>query len=698
MKHNKILTAVIAWLLAVVLALGVVGCLTTAFSLHLESFERVAVYCAGSTLACTLLFSLKHGWIPVLLAGAALMGYHWQLGEFVPEFWQLVYRISHVYNQAYHWGVIQMVNTPWNAGSADLTMTFLGICFGTAVTWTVCRGKGASLPVCLSLVSLLLCVVVTDTVPAAGWLYLLILGQIMLILTGSVRRENPAQGNRLTLLAALPVTVSLGVLFLAMPKEGYVSHAQTLRESLVTWIQAFSQRETQVIDMELPEKKPVIPENLNLKVLGRRQDSPEEVLSVTAETGGILYLRGQDYDVYDGSFWRSSPNRVEEFRYEGEDLGYVILETRQTLEQVYLPYYPRDGLSLIGGQYQNLRMENRYSFVRRGLPSGWQTLSHSPENTSGAGEQYLLLPQDTKETAQALLKPILEGKTERYEMAAAIAEYVRQAAVYDKNTDPMPEGAGDFALWFLRQGKRGYCVHFATATAVLLRAAGIEARYVSGYMLPTEAGETKTATGENAHAWVEYYEPGLNTWVVLESTPAEGLPAAAQETQGQEETLPAATEEEIPQTEASQETIMPVAKESEEPPEESAPEEPAVKKALPAWVGKLGRSVLLLALAAGILEGQYRLRRILGRWNRRRGSANRMALRRWRETERLSILLRQAPPGELKSLALKAKFSQHTLTEEELERFEEFMARAEETLQGRPWYLRLVYRYVFAVI
>lgn len=696
MKADKMVTAVIALILSVVLALGAVGCLTTAFSLNLEDPGKVVALCIGTCLFGTVIFSWKQGWILGLLAGIVMIAYQWRLGEFAGEFWQLVYRISHVYNQAYHWGVLQLVDTPWNAGYADLPITALGMVLGGAAAWAVCRGKGASFPVCMSLLPLLLCVVVTDTVPAAGCLYLLILGQIMLTLTGGVRRENAYQGNRLTFLAALPVAAALALVFLAIPKEGYVSHAETLREQAAAWFQSLPRQGTEILESIV--SRPAAPDTLNLAALGRRLDSQEEVMAVAAETGGTLYLRGRDYDIYDGTAWRTTGNRVEEFGCEGVNLGYVVVETRQEMEELYLPYYPRDPLSLIGGKYDNLRITQSYSFVRRGLPENWQELAASGDQSAAADSRYLELPEDTRIQARNLLSSVLGQESTVVEKARAIASYVRQSAVYDKNTDPMSEGAGDFAMWFLGEGETGYCVHFATASVVLLRAAGIPARYVSGYMLPARAGETEPVTGENAHAWAEYYVPGLNTWLILEATPPEGQPGGGQETR--EETLPETTSAPTaaPPTEAPIQTQPPVPAATEPVPAVTTHQPEEEREALPAWVGQAGSALLVLILIAGLTEGQYRLRRSLRRWDQHRGGPNRMALRRWREAERLARLLRETPPREIKNLALKARFSQHTLTEEELETIDLWLTQAKASLKEKPIYLLPLYRYVFAAI
>lgn len=696
MKADKILTAVIAFVLAMVLALGAVGCLVTAFDLRLGSFKNVIFWCALGAFLCSLFFSFRHGLLPAAVAGAIWIGYQWRLGAFGQALWQLIYRITHVYNQAYHWGVIQMVDTPWDAGTADLPMIALGSLLTAAVAWTVCRKKSGALPVCLSLIPLLLCVVVTDTVPSEPYLYLLLLGQILLTLTGGARREN--QGNRMTLYAALPVILALGTLFLAIPKEGYVSHADDLRERMSSWFHTLPQKGVDVLESMTVTFQTAQPETVDLASLGRRRDSQAEVMSVTAENGGALYLRGQDYDVYDGTSWRISPNRVEAFGCEGVNLGYVVVQTRQEEKSLYLPYYPRDALSLIGGKYENLRIAKEYSFVRYGLPEGWQ---EKTEGTRKAGSgNYLALPEDTEAAARELLAPILEGKITRTERAQAIADYVRQSASYSRDTGPMDPDAGDFALWFLREGETGYCVHFATAATVLLRAAGMEARYVSGYMKPVRAGETETFTGENAHAWAEYYAPGLDTWVILEATPAEGLPSGgpeSQETQPAPETLSPVTE--APESQPQPTVQAQPAENTSEVPTIPEPQEPPEgRKPLPVWIGRTVTVLLILALSWGTLEGQRSARLGLRRWKQRHGDPNRMALHLWRETEQVAKLLRQPPPEELKALALKAKFSQHTLTDGELEAFTRWLIQGKSALKGKPAYLRLLYRYVFAEI
>ena len=88
-----------------------------------------------------------------------------------------------------------------------------------------------------------------------------------------------------------------------------------------------------------------------------------------------------------------------------------------------------------------------------------------------------------------------------------------------------PPAERDFVSYFLLDSREGYCSYFASAMAVLCRAAGLPARYVEGYSLHAAPGESVVLTGEDAHAWVEVYFNGVG-WLSFDPT------AAAQDAQG----------------------------------------------------------------------------------------------------------------------------------------------------------------------
>ena len=111
------------------------------------------------------------------------------------------------------------------------------------------------------------------------------------------------------------------------------------------------------------------------------------------------------------------------------------------------------------------------------------------------------------------------------------------------------------------------------------------------------------------------------------------------------------------------------------------------------WLQKL--LVVILVIAAVV--GQWRLRLYLRRLWMRKGDPNVQALRRWRWSKQLAKLRRQDVPEALMELALKAKFSQHTISAEELAMFDGYFIRSQEHLQTKIWPLRWLYRVIFAV-
>ena len=681
MKLERWVRAFLSSALAFCVSLGSVGCLITAFDISLASYPTLVLTCLGASVLCGLVLSGKRGGIALLLLAGLLLGYLWRRGEAVQQLGQLLYRISYIYDRAYHWGYLKLADSAWNAGVADLPLAVLGCGIAATVAWEICRGKSGMMAILLAVLPLCACLVVTDTIPDEEYLFLLLLGLIELLLTARVRQHNRMQGCRLLFMTLLPTVAALGLLFWMVPQDGYVSHAEQIRNTLLNYVRKAPDTVTSIAETAVQTAQSQEPESVNLASLGSRFPSSAAVMKVTADTGGTLYLRGRDYDVYNGTGWETTLHRTEQFTAPEQSLGLVTVETVSPFQQIYLPYYPDENLSLVGGRLENTGLYQSYTCTRMGFAQDLPVLLSAAEKIRGPynEELYLELPEETRERARAILSQLsLSGQTVT-DRAQEIAAYVRSSARYDLQAQRMPDGAGDFALWFLEQADRGYCVHFATAAVVLLRAAGIEARYVSGYMVRAGAGETVTVTGENAHAWAEYYEPALGLWLALEATPA--VDATVQE-----------------QT-TSEMTTMPTAQPSSVPPEQTISpklEQMESAESSSQWMALIWVLPVLVGTAAAI-QGQRMLRLERRRRRQKNGPANAQALARWREVVLLAKLLKQPAPENLEALAQKAKFSQHTLTEEELLAFESYLRTARRKLSRQPWYRRLVYQYGYAL-
>ena len=426
-------------------------------------------------------------------------------------------------------------------------------------------------------------------------------------------------------------------------------------------------------------------EDVDLTEIGPMRQYEYPVMEVVSPKRGVIYLRERDYDRYTGTGWEATEDREEKLSLEGEweTVGQITITTRWGREQYVLPYYPGETIELEGGWAENKDREKTYSFTLYEMSGDWHyraTAPRSPDfsviyadGTRFDGEEmkYLGLPKTTQEGLTELMTQLLSNERTATEIAKTVADYVRASAEYDLNTGRMPQTEEDFVLWFLRSSDTGYCVHFATTTAVLLRAAGVESRYVTGYMVTTKAGGPVTVTGADAHAWVEYYEPRLGAWLVLESTPA---------ALGNVETEP--TRPKPTQTTGPTQPSTPKESEPKQQQQENQKKRPDM------WI------LAAILGCAAVLWLPVRRWKIL--WRRKKAKKlppNRYGLALWGQCEELAKALGEKPSKELECIAQKAKFSQHTLSEAELAALETYVAESVTACREKPWYRRPADRY-----
>ena len=107
--------------------------------------------------------------------------------------------------------------------------------------------------------------------------------------------------------------------------------------------------------------------------------------------------------------------------------------------------------------------------------------------------------------------------------AQTIKNYLSTQMSYSVQLDTLPAGA-DPVEYAVMEGHEGYCMHFASAGALLLKKFGVPARYVSGYVVfpssfvEKEGGYYAQITDYAAHTWVEIYLDNIG-WVPFEMTP-----------------------------------------------------------------------------------------------------------------------------------------------------------------------------------
>jgi transglutaminase-like putative cysteine protease len=156
---------------------------------------------------------------------------------------------------------------------------------------------------------------------------------------------------------------------------------------------------------------------------------------------------------------------------------------------------------------------------------------------------YLALPFPRPDIIEKTARDVSSSAASNYDAAVAIQDYLR-SDVFTYDTEAPVEdgydGGGADVIGTFLEVKRGYCVHFASAMAIMARTLGIPSRIALGY-LPGSASSSEgysryNVSSHDLHSWPELYFTGIG-WVPFEPTPGRGsvpdyaTPEAAASTQ-----------------------------------------------------------------------------------------------------------------------------------------------------------------------
>lgn len=655
---QRFFTALTALLLAFSVTIGAVSALLSVYTLPC-SRRVIGIFWLVSALLGLLLLPRRRGGTILLGICAFALGFLFCRPETLEQTKSFLELTTQMLNGVYHLGYLEFPGH--SAQTVQLPVAIYSSLLLIAVLRSVLARKSSALPLFLSLPPLLLCALMTDVSPRAWAVFLWLGGLLLLLLTSGSRKNGRAQGLMLTAMALVPVAALCGLLYFLLPQQGYRDHALALRQRCIRFLETrrFSPPPTA---LPIPE----LSSQVDLAALNGAQQAELPILIVTSPTGGSLYLRGQSFDRYTAAAWENSVTAPESFDGWGDALGDVQIRTFALQSVLYLPYYPGGGTVLSEGAVKNTGGRLSYTIPR---------FSGGAAASEESLQPYLQLPESTRDWA----KDYSFSGSATAEIAGQIGALVRGAARYDKAAPQMPDTETDFARWFLEDCDRGFCVHFATAATVLLRANGIPARYVTGFLCQVQAGQPSIVTSLQAHAWAEYYDDALGCWQILEATaPDTGIRPTPVP---QAPTAPASSAP--PQTRPS---TLPAA-----PSDATHPERPTAHSVSGhAWLWLLPLFALLPLRRLGVL--------FFRREQRRRASLNRRCLLYWAEAERLSRALGTVPPEALQALAERARYSRHRLTPMELTALTDYCrdCRRELDSQGlikRFWnkYIRLVY-------
>lgn len=253
-----------------------------------------------------------------------------------------------------------------------------------------------------------------------------------------------------------------------------------------------------------------------------------------------LYVRGAVLDTYENGEWRSDFKKtLHADKDDGTVDGWTELErnvpagrkiVRQTIQTVALS----DDLAFalpdpVSVGLKEVRYDPAGMFFFPSAPRGVieyrvdsalmpsQLPSTPPKGTPP--ERYLKVPPGLdllRMTARRVTDSLGDGRNLR---AGRLVHYLTHNG-FSYKLDPFVPVQGKDPVEHFLENRVGYCVHFATALALLCRSAGVPARVATGFQLhdPEEDGSFLVRNSD-AHAWVEVWFGPEHGWRVYDATP-----------------------------------------------------------------------------------------------------------------------------------------------------------------------------------
>lgn len=247
-------------------------------------------------------------------------------------------------------------------------------------------------------------------------------------------------------------------------------------------------------------------------------------------------LRNASYDVCKGNAWFA---RDADFRDipAGSGSGEWLLSAGSAAKRVAIAqaFFRGAGLlslpggaAVIEGLPAGAVKANRLGAVK--AEDGPGLASYSVRFSGGASLEDAPAPADLAVPPERLkMFSELAGRLGLFskkpeEKAAAVARYFSSGFSYSLSRPggrPLSDPLGDF----LTRTRSGHCEYFATATVLLLRAAGVPARYATGFSVQefSRLERAYIVRQRHSHAWTRFFVGGA--WTDLDTTPPSWLEA-----------------------------------------------------------------------------------------------------------------------------------------------------------------------------
>lgn len=244
-----------------------------------------------------------------------------------------------------------------------------------------------------------------------------------------------------------------------------------------------------------------------------------------------LLLREASYTAYHKTKWLAPEAEFTPIQVEADDTTWKIGSPQTPADRVTVAQYMVRGKSilkipngtflierlLVGDMFKNpfgaIKVQQGPGLITYDATFNLDVSLDSPPN-----QDDIALPDEEAAEFRALAAELGLASASPQEAVLRAAAFFQEHFTYSldlrrQNDDVSP------LTDFLRYSRSGHCEYFATATVLLLRAAGIPARYAVGYSTDElRPGRWTIVRGSDGHAWTLVYLDGA--WRDIDTTPA----------------------------------------------------------------------------------------------------------------------------------------------------------------------------------
>lgn len=268
--------------------------------------------------------------------------------------------------------------------------------------------------------------------------------------------------------------------------------------------------------------------------IGIMKLSDDIVLRVEAGVGEEtpILLHGASYNRYGSASWFARDAGFETLAPESDGTTWTLQPGTQPMKNMTISAYLAGGKGVLAlprgtSAVEHLTVggakQNRLGAVQ--VEAGPGLVTYKARYARGAASEGtptdadVSLPPNEAPVVLRIARELGLAAQDPRQAPQTVAGYFEKNFAYSLYQSDRPLGSTPLGDFFLRS-KAGHCEYFATATVLLLRAAGIPARYATGYSVQefSKLENMYIVRARHAHAWARAYMGGA--WVDFDTTPA----------------------------------------------------------------------------------------------------------------------------------------------------------------------------------